>query len=138
MAFLGTAAFLAISHAGAITGVQWNQIGPAPIAIDAGPNNPTKFQGKGPVSGQVQDIAIDPRNSSDQVMYIATQDGGIWKSSDGGSTWKPKTDFLNSLSAGAVALDAGNPSIVYYGTGELVRQGFFKAVGLYKSTDGGR
>lgn len=117
----------------AVAGVQWTQIGPAPLLI----NNEQNFQGSGPDSGQVTDIAIDPRNSTDQIIYIATDDGGIWKSTDGGTNWTPKTDFMPSLSMGAVALDPGNPSIVYAGTGDLFNNGFFKGVGIYRSIDGG-
>ena len=81
--------------------------------------------------------AIDPRGATDQTIYIATENGGIWKTLDGGTTWKPKTDFMPSNSMGAVALDPGNPSVVYAGTGFLIPQGLFKGIGLYKSTDGG-
>jgi hypothetical protein len=124
---------LAAPLASSVTGVQWTQVGPAPLRIDAEQN----FQGSGPDSGQVTDIAIDPRNSTDSTIYIASNDGGIWKSTDGGSTWQPKTDFMPSLSMGAVALDPSNPSIVYAGTGNAFNNGFFLGVGIYKSTDGG-
>ncbi|EST36703.1 hypothetical protein [Streptomyces roseochromogenus] len=96
-------------------------------------------QGQGPDSGEVVDIAIDPSGTSDQVIYIACNDGGVWKSTDGGLTWKPKTDLMPSLSMGAVALDPGNPSTVYAGTGNPFDGGgqFTKGVGIYKSIDGG-
>jgi Abnormal spindle-like microcephaly-assoc'd, ASPM-SPD-2-Hydin len=120
---------------GGVIGVRWTQIGPAPLRID----NEQNFQGAGPDSGEVVDIAIDPRNTTDQVIYIATNDGGIWKSTNGGISWEPKTDFMPSLSMGAVALDPGNPSIVYAGTGNLFDGGnqFSKGVGIYKSIDAG-
>ena len=121
------------AKAGAVVGVQWTQIGPAPLRIDAEQN----FQGAGPDSGQVTDIAIDPRNTADNVVYIATNDGGVWKTTDGGTSWVPKTDYRLSLSMGALALDPGNPSIVYAGTGNLFNNGFFKGIGIYKSIDGG-
>lgn len=126
-------AFLAGSSP--ITGVQWTQIGPAPLVIDAEKN----FQGAGPDSGEVLDIAIDPRNSTDQIIYVATNDGGIWKSTNGGKNWTAKTDFMPSLSMGAVALDPNNPSIVYAGTGNPFDGGgvFSKGVGIYRSLDGG-
>ena len=98
---------------GGVVGVQWTQIGPAPLRIDAEQN----FQGSGPDSGEVLDIAIDPRNSSDDIVYIATNQGGIWRTMDGGDSWRPMTDYMPSLSVGAVALDPGNPSIVYAGNG---------------------
>jgi photosystem II stability/assembly factor-like uncharacterized protein len=121
------------SAAPLVVGVQWTQIGPQPLRID----NEQNFQGAGPDSGQVTDIAIDPRNTTDQVIYIAANDGGIWKSTDGGGHWTAKTDFMPSNSMGAVALDPGNPSIVYAGTGNAFNNGFFKGIGVYRSTDGG-
>ena len=131
---LAAGAILFFPHSGnSVIGQQWTQIGPAPLEIDAEQN----FQGAGPASGMIADIAIDPRGTTDQTIYIATENGGIWKTLDGGTTWKPKTDFMPSNSMGAVALDPGNPSIVYAGTGYFISQGLFKGIGLYKSTDGG-
>jgi len=116
-------------------GALWTQIGPAPLTIDA----QQQFQGIGPDSGEVIDIAIDPQGSTDQTIYIATNDGGVWKSLDGGTTWTPKTDFMKSLSMGTVALDPSNSSIVYAGTGNLFDGGrvFTKGIGIYKSIDAG-
>ena len=130
-----TSIALAPSPTGAVpvVNVQWAQIGPQPLRIDDKHN----YQGAGPDSGEVTDIAIDPRNATDQVIYIGTNDGGIWKSIDGGATWVPKTDFMPSNSMGAVALDPGNPSIVYAGTGNAFNNGFFKGIGVYQSPDGG-
>jgi len=125
---------------GGVVGVQWTQIGPQPLRIDAEQN----YQGAGPDSGEVLDIAIDPRNTADNVVYIATNQGGIWRTTDGGASWRPMTDYMPSLSVGAVALDPGNPSIVYAGTGNLFDGAgvvnptlSFNAVGLYRSTDMG-
>ena len=74
--------YLVSAHATGLSGVQWTQIGPAPLQINAEKNS----QGAGPDSGQLVDIAIDPRGSSDQTIYIATGSGGIWKSEDAGTT----------------------------------------------------
>jgi hypothetical protein len=133
---VGAGAFLLKASAVGLPGVQWNQIGPAPLQIKAEQN----FQGAGPDSGQVVDVAIDPRGTSDQTIYVATGSGGIWKSTDTGSTWSPRTDNLLTLSMGAVGLDPGNPSIVYAGTNNPAFGGDcpgcqFNAVGIYKSTD---
>jgi photosystem II stability/assembly factor-like uncharacterized protein len=129
--------YLIKAGATGLSGVQWTQIGPAPLQINAEQN----FQGAGPDSGQVVDVAIDPRGTADKTIYIAAGSGGIWKSTDTGSTWSPMTDKLLSLSTGAVALDPGNPSIVYAGTNNPAFGGdcpgcTFNAVGIYKSTDG--
>lgn len=118
-----------------VVGVGWAQTGPAPLRIDG----EQIYQGAGPDGGEVTSIAIDPRNATDQTIYIALNDGGIWKSTDGGTSWKPKTDFMPSLSMGAVALDPSNPSIVYAGTGNPFDGAcqIFKGIGIYRSTDGG-
>lgn len=112
--------------------VGWKQIGPAPLIV----NPPDGADGKGPDAGVVVDIAIDPSGTTDQVIYIAGS-GGVWKTTDGGTTWKPKTDFMPTLSVGTVALDPANPSIVYAGTGNAFGNGFSESAGIYKSIDGG-
>jgi hypothetical protein len=118
--------------------VYWNPIGPAPLQIAVEQN----YQGAGPDSGEVTDIAIDPDGTTDQTIYIATNDGGIWKTGDGGTMWSPTMDDLLGLSMGAVAIDPTSPSIarvIYAGTGNLYDGGreFAKGVGLYRSSDGG-
>ena len=114
----------------------WTQVGPAPLISD---NDKVRA-----FSGLVTDIAIDSsRIANGNIIYIATTGGGIWKSTDRGKNWKAKTDFMPSLSIGAVALDPSNPLIVYAGTshccGMLANRGFFfrKAAGIYRSRDGG-
>jgi hypothetical protein len=131
---------------------QWMQIGPQPLRIDdcnhGGINDCKAYQGTGPDSGEVVDIAIDARGTSDQTVYIATNDGGIWKTTNVGTTWTAMTEFsctgqpgnqCPSLSMGAVALDPANPNIVYAGTGNPFDGGglITKGVGIYKSTNGG-
>lgn len=112
----------------------WRQIGPAPLLI----GNDQIFQGIGPDSGVVYDIAIDPSGGDNLIMYIATANGGVWKTVDGGASWQPTTDLLPSSAVGAVALDPGDPKIVYAGTGNLFEtSGMPKSTGLFKSIDGG-
>ena len=129
--------------------VIWRSIGPAPLYIEsqvmwANPDGTTipdaAFQGAGPDSGEVTDIAIDPRGTADKNLYIATNDGGIWKTADDGSTWIPTMDSMPSLSMGAVAVDPANPQIVYAGTGNPFDGGgaFTKGVGILRSIDGGQ
>jgi photosystem II stability/assembly factor-like uncharacterized protein len=116
--------------------VLWVPIGPAPLNIDSAAQ---EFQGIGPDSGEVTDIAIDPGGDADRNIYIATNDGGIWSTSDGGETWRPTMDQLPSLSMGAVAVNPFNPQVVYAGTGNLYDGGeaFTKGVGVYRSPDRG-
>src|SRR5690348_7480145 len=127
-----------------------NTINTAPALLwqDGGPNPlnniPTadsrRYQGFQPVGGEVTDIAIDTSLAADAKIYAATNNGGIWKSIDGGANWAPISDFMPSLSMGAVAIDAGNPAVLYAGSGNLFdgQGGFIKAGGLYKSVDEGR
>ena len=72
-------------------------------------------------------------------------DGGLWKSTDGGATWKPLTDFQPSLAVGALDVLPGsdlvnyNDATIYLGTGEGNFSGPDKdGVGVLKSTDGGK
>ena len=57
-------------------------------------------------SGRVTSIAVDPSNPN--TIYVGTAGGGVWKSTDGGSTWTPITDGIQvpfSLYVGAIAVD---------------------------------
>jgi photosystem II stability/assembly factor-like uncharacterized protein len=85
----------------------------------------------------VVDIAIDPRGSADSTIYVATN-GGIWRTMDFGSSWETTTDCLANIRMGAVALDAGNPSVVYAGTGNAFSPVFGVDGGIvYRSDDEG-
>jgi hypothetical protein len=114
----------------------WRQIGPAPLQIGA----QQVFQGAGPNSGEVVDIALDPRGGAERIMYVAAGNGGLWRSTDAGTSWQPVTDQLPATSIGAVALDPANPDVIYVGTGNLFvgAGGMAKAAGIFKSVDGGR
>ena len=89
---------------------QWTSIGPTPISN--GQTNPQSV----PVSGRVNAIAFNPSNSN--IIYIGAADGGVWETTDGGTTWTPLTDGQCSMSMGALAIDPINSNIVYAGTGE--------------------
>ena len=125
-------------HAGAPppAAPQWKAVGPATLRV---PDRFQPDQGLGPNSGEVTGIAVDPSGARDQAIYIATNDGGIWKSADGGTSWRPTSDAMPDLSMGAVTLDPGNPGIVYAGTGNAHDPGlwFSRGVGIYRSADGG-
>ncbi len=96
------------------------------------------FRSIGPalMSGRIADIAIHPTDPN--TWYVAVGSGGVWKTTNSGTTWKPIFDDQNSYSIGCVVLDPSNPEIVWVGTGENVggrHVGF--GDGVYKSSDGG-
>jgi len=72
--------------------------------------------------------------------YFGAVGGGLWKTIDGGSTWKPVTDGqITSSSVGAVAVSESNPDVVYIGTGEVAFRGnIMQGDGVYKSVDAGK
>ena len=71
------------------------------------------------------------------TVYVGAASGGVWKSTDGGTSFKPVFDE-HTQSIGAIAIDKSNPQTVWVGTGESwVRNSVSVGTGVYKSTDGG-
>src|SRR5512138_2398152 len=73
------------------------------------------------------------------VFYIGVNNGGVWKTTDYGLTWKPIFDDQPTGSIGALAVAPSNPDTIYVGSGEgLQRPDLSTGDGIYKSTDGGK
>jgi len=72
--------------------------------------------------------------------YFGAVGGGLWKTTDGGTTWRPVTDGqIQSSSVGAVAVAESNPDVVYIGMGETeLRGNIMQGDGVYKSVDAGK
>ncbi|MGE5479198.1 MAG: glycosyl hydrolase [Chloroflexota bacterium] len=97
-----------------------------------------KFRNIGPavISGRISDFAVNPRNKA--VFYVGVACGSVWKTTNGGSSFTPIFDNYSSFSIGCLALDQGNPDILWVGTGENNSQRSVSyGDGVYKSTDGG-
>ncbi|MCR9253315.1 MAG: glycosyl hydrolase [bacterium] len=97
-----------------------------------------KFRSIGPafMSGRIADVAIDPSNEN--VWYVAVGSGGVWKTTNAGTTFKPVFDNQSVYSTGCVTIDPNNPYTIWVGTGENVggrHAGF--GDGIYRSLDGG-
>lgn len=89
------------------------------------------------ISGRTRSIAILPGDA--QTAYIGAAAGGVWKTTNAGTTWSTTTDTLSSLAANALAIDRNNPHIVYLGTGEnTINVDAYRGTGMFKSTDAGR
>ena len=73
------------------------------------------------------------------VFYIGVNNGGVWKTTDYGRTWRPIFDDQPTGSIGDIAIAPSNPEVIYVGSGEgLQRPDLSVGNGIYKSTDGGR
>ena len=77
-----------------------------------------KLRGIGPAltSGRIADIAVHPTDRS--LWYVAVASGGVWKTTNAGTTWSPIFDSQGSFSIGCVTIDQKNPLTVWVGTGE--------------------
>jgi photosystem II stability/assembly factor-like uncharacterized protein len=92
--------------------------------------------GPAAVGGRI--VAIDALESDPDVIYVGAATGGLWKSVDGGTTFKPLFDDQPVAAIGAVAVNQRNPDIVWVGTGEAsVRNSASVGNGVYRSLDGG-
>ncbi len=84
--------------------------------------------------GRVNVIAFHPTDAN--TIYIGVPAGGVWKTTDGGSTWSPMADFLASIGVSGIAVDHSAPNTVYILTGDG-DGGDTQSIGVMKSTDGG-
>ncbi|HEX5301209.1 MAG TPA: choice-of-anchor D domain-containing protein [Streptosporangiaceae bacterium] len=122
----------------ALKGTAWKPIGPSPIASASSRLD----------NGIVTSIAVHPANPS--IVYLGTGGGGVWRTVDGGASWRPLFDRQVSLNIGeasAIAIDPIDPDTIYVGISgaAFARPGAFalNAIdttagrGLYKSADAG-
>jgi len=97
-----------------------------------------KFRNVGPgiMGGRV--AAVEGVAGNPNVIYVGAAAGGIFKTVNGGISWKPVFDRQGTASIGAIAVAPSNPSVVYAGTGEgNPRNSASIGDGVYRSTDGG-
>ena len=100
--------------------------------------NGLKFRNIGPAltSGRIADIAVNPKNTSE--YYIAVASGGVWKTTNAGTTYQPIFDNEGSYSIGCITIDPNNENVIWVGTGENNNQrSVAYGDGVYKSEDGG-
>lgn len=107
----------------------WIEIGPNPI-----PNGQVQSGMQLAVSGRTISIAVHPTDPN--TVYVGTAQGGLYRTTDGGSTWTPLLDNALSLAIGAIAIAPSQPDTVYVGTGEpnFSADSFF-GVGVYRITN---
>ncbi len=94
-----------------------------------------RWLGPSIMSGRI--AAVDVVNNDIRYIYVGSASGGVWKSEDFGTTFKPIFDKYTQ-SIGAICIDQKNPQTVWAGTGESwVRNSVSVGTGIYKTTDAG-
>jgi photosystem II stability/assembly factor-like uncharacterized protein len=94
--------------------------------------------GSARMSGRIAAIAARAERDGKVTMFVGSASGGVWKSTDSGTTFKPVFDRQPVQSIGAVALDPTDRNVVWVGTGESwTRNSVSIGNGIYRSTDGG-
>jgi photosystem II stability/assembly factor-like uncharacterized protein len=105
----------------------------------AGPFDSLHFRQIGPasMSGRISDLAVYELNPA--IFYVGTAHGGVWKTTNHGTTFEPQFQDSGLMSIGDVTISQSNPDLVWVGTGEANnRQSSSWGDGVYKSTDGGK
>ncbi|HXW04912.1 MAG TPA: hypothetical protein VD833_06765 [Vicinamibacterales bacterium] len=109
-----------------------------PGAIEPSLLSGLRWRAIGPARGG-RSIAVAGSTARPYEYYFGAT-GGLWKTADGGVTWRPVSDsFFKTASVGAVAVAASDPDVVYAGMGEVALRGnVIQGDGVYRSGDGGR
>ncbi|HET6245006.1 MAG: T9SS type A sorting domain-containing protein [Bacteroidetes bacterium] len=99
-------------------------------------NSEWTLEGPGNIGGRINSVAVHPTNSN--IIYAGNAGGGIFKTTNGGTTWFPIFDDQAYLSIGCLTIDPNDPNTIYAGTGDPNISGY-PAIGdgIYKSTDAG-
>ena len=97
---------------------------------ERGPNN---------APGRTRGLIVDPDDPARETWFAGAVSGGLWKTTDGGDSWRSLTDHLPTLAISCLAMAGSNHDVIYMGTGE----GFFSRAavagsGIFKSTDRGQ
>jgi photosystem II stability/assembly factor-like uncharacterized protein len=93
------------------------------------------------MGARTSDIAVPDAPAKDHryTFYVGYWTGGLWKTTNNGTTFEPVFDAQNKLAIGDVALAPSNPNIVWVGTGDaFVSRSSYAGDGVYKSMDGGK
>src|SRR5262245_34399726 len=97
--------------------------GQTPATFDSAFLSGFKWRNIGPDRGG-RSIAVSGVKGRPNEAYFGATGGGLWKTTDGGESWKPVTDGqIRSASVGAIGVSESNPDIVYIGTGESCIRG---------------
>jgi photosystem II stability/assembly factor-like uncharacterized protein len=104
----------------------WRELGPINL-----PNNET---GQPNGLGRVNTIEFHP--TDENTFWVGAPSGGLWKTTDGGSSWSSNTDNLATLGVSSIVIDHTTTDIMYFGSGDR-DGGDAIGLGVFKSLDGG-
>ena len=85
--------------------------------------------------GRVNAIAFHP--TDEDIIYVGTPAGGLWRTTNGGDYWESLTDYLPTMGVSSIVVDYDNPAIIYFGSGDR-DAGDAVGMGVFKSTDNGQ
>jgi len=92
--------------------------------------------GPGNIGGRIRAIVIHPTDANQ--MWIGSVSGGIWKTSNGGTSWQVQDDFMTNMAVSTMVMDPTTPNTLYAGTGEGFYNGDgLRGAGVFKTTDSG-
>lgn len=115
-----------------------HEIPQKPFAVDEAYLSGLKWRNIGPNRGG-RSIAVAGSTARPLEYYFGAVGGGLWKTVDGGTAWKPVSDDADNSAVGGVAVCEANPDIVYFTTGETeLRGNIMPGNGVFKSTDAGK
>jgi photosystem II stability/assembly factor-like uncharacterized protein len=121
-----------------VLGASLAPAGAAPVDSSAVSGLGARNIGSAAMSGRISAIAGRHEKDGKVTLFVGAASGGVWKSTDGGTTFEPIFDKEPVQSIGAIALDPTHPDTIWVGTGESwTRNSVSIGDGIYKSTDGG-
>jgi hypothetical protein len=92
--------------------------------------------GPGNIGGRLRAILIHPTTPT--TMWVGSVSGGIWRTTNGGTSWSPVNDFMANLAVTSLVMHPTNASVLYAGTGEgFGNADSIRGAGVFTSTDGG-
>ncbi len=94
-------------------------------------------RGPGNVAGRTRSLLVDPDDGTSMTWYAGSASGGIWKTTNGGSSWTFISGDIPNLGTNTLAMSPANPQVIYAGTGEHFTRDI-DGSGLFKSTDKGQ
>jgi photosystem II stability/assembly factor-like uncharacterized protein len=109
------------------------------LSAGMSPFDALHFRPIGPasMSGRISDLAVFEANPA--VFYVGSAHGGVWKTTNAGTTFEPVFEQVGMMSIGDVTVSQSNPDLLWVGTGESNnRQSTGWGDGVYRSTDGGK